>query len=59
MERPFLAYKGEEPYIFASYAHADAPKVYPELTRLRDAGFNVWYKETSRASFMTRMPSIE
>ena len=56
MERPFLAYKGEEPYIFASYAHAE---VYPELTRLRDAGFNVWYKETSRASFMTRMPSIE
>lgn len=22
MERPFLAYKGEAPYIFVSYAHA-------------------------------------
>ena len=28
-----------------SYAHADAPSVYPELVRLRNAGLNVWYDE--------------
>jgi len=45
MERPFAAYKGDAPYIFVCYAHDDAPHVYPELVRLRDAGFNVWYDE--------------
>lgn len=45
MERPFSAYKGSDPYIFVSYAHDDAELVYPELQRLRDAGFNVWYDE--------------
>ena len=45
MERPFAAYKGDAPYIFVCYSHDDAPIVYPELVRLRDAGFNVWYDE--------------
>jgi hypothetical protein len=45
MERPFPAYKGEQPYIFVCYAHTDAAFVYPELIRLRDSGFNVWYDE--------------
>ncbi len=36
MERPFQAYKGEDPYIFVSYAHADAALVYPELVRLKE-----------------------
>ena len=45
MERPFAAYKGDAPYIFVCYAHDDAPIVYPELARLKDAGFNVWYDE--------------
>jgi TolB-like protein len=45
MERPFAAYKGSEPYIFVSYAHEDAALVYPEITRLRDQGFNIWYDE--------------
>lgn len=30
LERPFPAYKGDEPYIFVSYAHADEDMVYPE-----------------------------
>ncbi|HJN52309.1 MAG: toll/interleukin-1 receptor domain-containing protein [Pseudomonadales bacterium] len=45
MERPFPAYKGTEPYIFVSYAHEDAEMVYPEIARLRDQGFNIWYDE--------------
>ncbi|MAF08774.1 MAG: hypothetical protein CL389_13105 [Acidiferrobacteraceae bacterium] len=45
MERPFPAYQGDEPYIFVSYAHDDAALVYPEITRLRSEGFNIWYDE--------------
>ena len=45
MERPFSAYRGDEPYVFVSYAHEDAALVYPELSRLRDDGFNIWYDE--------------
>jgi|TARA_Y100000310_G_scaffold327633_1_gene394282 TolB-like protein len=45
MERPFPAYQGEQPYIFVSYAHADAGIVYPEIRRLQDEGFHVWWDE--------------
>ena len=45
MERPFPAYKGDAPYIFVSYAHEDAELAYPEITRLKDQGFNIWYDE--------------
>ncbi|HJN49874.1 MAG TPA: TIR domain-containing protein [Pseudomonadales bacterium] len=45
MERPFPAYQGDEPYIFVSYAHDDAALVYPDITRLRSEGFNIWYDE--------------
>lgn len=45
MERPFPAYEGKDPYIFVSYSHSDSALVYPELVRLRDAGFNIWYDE--------------
>jgi TolB-like protein/tetratricopeptide (TPR) repeat protein len=45
MERPFPAYKGEQPYIFVSYAHEDAELVYPEIMRLKEQGFEVWYDE--------------
>ena len=45
MERPFSAYIGDDPYIFVSYAHEDAELVYPELTRLKDQGFKIWYDE--------------
>jgi TolB-like protein len=39
------AYTGAGPYIFVSYAHDDVASVEPELVRLTDAGFNVWYDE--------------
>lgn len=45
MERPFPAYRGDAPYIFVSYSHDDADLVYPEIKRLRDEGFNIWYDE--------------
>ena len=45
MERPFPAYKGDEPYIFVSYSHQDADIVFPGIQRLRDQGFNIWYDE--------------
>ena len=45
MERPFPAYQGDAHYIFVSYAHDDGELVFPEITRLNDHGFNVWYDE--------------
>ncbi len=45
MDRPFPAYKGDEPYIFVSYAHADDEIVYPEIQWLHDQGFNIWYDD--------------
>jgi sigma-B regulation protein RsbU (phosphoserine phosphatase) len=42
---PLRPYQGAEPFLFASYAHADAATVYPELTRLDQAGFRIWYDE--------------
>ena len=45
MDRPFPAYKGDEPYVFVSYSHSDASAVYPELVWLKESGFNVWYDE--------------
>ena len=45
MDRPFPAYKGDEPYVFASYAHKDDLFIYPELTRLNNQGINIWYDE--------------
>ena len=45
MERPFSAYSGDDPYVFVSYAHKDSSFVYPEITYLKDQGFNIWYDE--------------
>ena len=45
MDKPFPAYRGDEPYIFVSYAHADDEIVYPEIQWLHDQGFNIWYDE--------------
>jgi hypothetical protein len=42
---PFPAYHGSEPYIFISYAHLDATKVYSEITTFHTAGYHVWYDE--------------
>ena len=45
MERPFPAYKGDHPYIFVSYAHADDSEVYPEISWLNEQDFNIYYDE--------------
>jgi formylglycine-generating enzyme required for sulfatase activity len=42
---PFRAYRGGEPFIFVSYAHKDKAVVYPELLRMHEAGYRVWYDE--------------
>ena len=42
---PFHAYKGEEPYIFVSYAHRDAQRVFPELVRFHEEGYPIWYDQ--------------
>jgi formylglycine-generating enzyme required for sulfatase activity/dienelactone hydrolase len=44
-ELPFIAYTGNAPYIFISYAHDDAEAVYAELQWLNTMGFNIWYDE--------------
>ncbi|NNE41893.1 MAG: TIR domain-containing protein, partial [Marinicaulis sp.] len=44
-KRPFEAYRGDDPYIFVSYAHADSETVYPLLISLRERGVNIWYDE--------------
>ncbi|HEY5647737.1 MAG TPA: TIR domain-containing protein [Pseudomonadales bacterium] len=48
MDKPFPAYDGKEPYVFVSYSHEDNASVYPELQRLHDRGFNIWYDEGLR-----------
>jgi hypothetical protein len=45
MERPFPAYRGDAPYIFVCYAHADSASVYSQLSWLRDQDVNIWYDE--------------
>jgi hypothetical protein len=44
-EKPFEAYEGDEPYIFISYAHDDAQKVYPIIKKLYESGWDLWYDE--------------
>lgn len=38
-----IPYEGSEPYVFLSYAHADAPAVMEIGARLQAAGCRVWY----------------
>ena len=40
-----VAYKGDLPYIFISYAHKDSEEVLPVITRLQRDGYRVWYDE--------------
>jgi hypothetical protein len=42
---PFKSYKGDKPYIFVSYSHSDINRVYPEIVRLRNLGYRIWYDE--------------
>jgi len=45
MDRPFPAYKGNEPYVFVCYAHEDKAIVYPEIQWIYEQTVNVWYDE--------------
>lgn len=38
-------YKGQKPYIFVSYSHADSERVLPMLHDLQQQGFRLWYDE--------------
>jgi hypothetical protein len=42
---PFEAYVGDEPFVFVSYSHKDSRIVYPEIARLHQNGFRIWYDE--------------
>ena len=44
-ELPFNAYDGDDPYIFVAYAHKDKALVYPEIGRLHELGYRIWYDE--------------
>ncbi len=45
MDKPFAAYRGDEPYVFVCYAHDDQGVVYPEIGWLHEQGINLWYDE--------------
>ena len=36
-------YRGNNPYIFVSYAHADSEQVIPLVRAMQDAGYRIWY----------------
>lgn len=42
---PFEAYQGDDPYVFISYAHKDAEKIYPLIRWLDSEGYRIWYDE--------------
>ena len=41
----FKPYNGNKPYIFFSYCHADAEKVYPIIEEMIRSGYRIWYDE--------------
>ena len=45
LKTPFRAYKGDNPYIFVSYAHVDANRVFPEIVRFHNQGYDLWYDQ--------------
>jgi TolB-like protein/Tfp pilus assembly protein PilF len=45
VEKPFSAYRGDEPYVFVCYGHEDSEFVFREIAWLNDYGINVWYDE--------------
>ena len=42
MTKP-IAYNGNQPYIFISYAHKDAETVLPIIAAMQARGYRVWY----------------
>ena len=48
---PLEAYRGDEPYVFISYAHPESSKkVFEEINILNKAGYRIWYDEGIEAS---------
>lgn len=45
MEHTIKPYRGNEKYIFISYAHKDSKSVLPIISRLQNEGYRVWYDE--------------
>lgn len=43
-ERP-KAYRGSEPFVFVSYAHADDSLAYPLIAGLQERGVRVWFDD--------------
>ncbi len=42
------AYRGNEPFVFISYSHDDQKLVYPYISELHAAGFNIYFDEGIR-----------
>ena len=38
-------YEGDQPYVFVSYCHRDAPQVYPMIEQMASTGYRVWYDD--------------
>lgn len=45
MAKPSPTYRGDAPYVFVCYAHANMDDVYDEIAWLQACGLNVWYDE--------------
>ncbi len=41
----FEVYNGDEPFVFVSYSHEDRAVVFPEIKRLQEDGYRIWYDE--------------
>lgn len=39
------AYRGDEPFVFVSYAHADAELAYPIISGLQERGMRIWFDD--------------
>lgn len=40
-----IPYEGKEPYIFLSYCHKDADRVYPLIEQMVCDGYRIWYDD--------------
>lgn len=40
-----VSYKGNDPYVFISYSHADTDSILPIISRLQRDGYRVWFDE--------------
>lgn len=45
MPKKPIAYRGDEPFVFVSYAHADAELAYPIISGLQERGMRIWFDD--------------